>query len=104
MMKRIDYVIETNSFDLGERPRVHLCVGHYSIDKKTGAPLITAECVSERELMRKLIYSFVQSTMQEIEQTSFQGVHGRNNPFKTLHNTFYFNRMVLKTEDETNNP
>ena len=50
MMKRIDYVIETNSFDLGERPRVHLCVGHYSIDKKTGAPLITAECVSEREI------------------------------------------------------
>ena len=46
-MKSIDYIIQTFNFP-GERPRVHLCLGHFSV--KDGIPLITAECVSEREI------------------------------------------------------
>ena len=46
-MKRIDYLIKTFAH---AGPRVYLCVGFHSKETKTGPPLLTAECVSEREI------------------------------------------------------
>ena len=51
LMKSIDYVIKENSVcGIKERPIVNLCIGHSTKDKKGGPPLITPNCISEREI------------------------------------------------------